>query len=225
MENRLIFANWKSNKTKDEAKNWLEEVSVQAFPQNLAIVILAPFTLLDFVGSYIKMNSLPLKVGAQDISPFKSGPYTGEVSASQIKEFSEFVLIGHSERRTNFGESNEMIRKKIERALSSGLMPVVCISEVTHLEGLESYKDIVIAYEPPSAISTSSPNALAENPDLVSEFAQKVMEKMSVRIIYGGSVDANNIKNYLTLDNISGALVGGASLDPLSFTNILKNAV
>ncbi|MBI2621146.1 MAG: triosephosphate isomerase [Candidatus Levybacteria bacterium] len=225
MKDALIFANWKSNKTKNDAKNWLEEVSVQIFPQNLEIVILAPFTLLDFISSYIKMNSLLLKVGAQDISPFESGPYTGEVSASQVKEFAEFSLIGHSERRSNFGESNEMIQKKVERAESSGLIPVVCISRISQLESLGSNRDIIIAYEPPFAISTSGPDASPENPDLVSEFVQKIKEKIQSKVIYGGSVDAQNIKEYLSIENVDGVLVGGKSLEPQSFINILKNAV
>src|SRR3990172_1181651 len=198
MKNALIFANWKSNKTKNEANNWLEEVSLQNTAQNLEIVILTPFTLLDYVSAYIKTNSLSIKAGAQDVSPFENGPYTGEVSASQIKEFAEFVLIGHSERRTNFEESDEMVRKKVEQAASFGLIPVVCISELSQLTGLQSYQDIIVAYEPPSAISTSGPNASAENPDLVSEFAAKIKEKLSVKVIYGGSIDADNIKEYLS---------------------------
>ncbi len=225
MKNALIFANWKSNKNKNEAKNWLEEVSVQTFPSNLEVVILLPFTLLDFVSNFIKERSLPFKIGAQDVSPFESGPYTGEVSASQIKEFAEFALIGHSERRTNFGESDEMVRKKVEMVTAKGLIPIVCVSELLQLNGLESYEDIIIAYEPPGAISTSGPNANAENPQSVSMFAQKVKERILANMIYGGSVNTENVSTYLNLENVDGVLVGGESLDAKSFINILKNAV
>jgi len=224
MKNKLLVANWKSNKTKNEAKTWLEEVSVQNFGDSLEMVILPPFTLLDCVNQYIKMNSLPFKIGAQDISPFDSGPYTGEVSAKQAKEFADYVLIGHSERRTNFGDSDEMVRKKVNLAIAEGITPIVCFSNASQLDGLESKKEIVFAYEPKGAISTSGPNAQPENPSLVSEFVQKIKEKILSEVIYGGSVNSNNVKEYLDLENISGALIGGQSLDPVNFINIIKNA-
>lgn len=225
MKNALIFASWKSNKTKNEAESWLGSISSETFPSNLEVVILPPFTLLDFISNFIKERSLPFKIGAQDVSPFESGPYTGEISASQIKEFGEYALIGHSERRTNFGESDEMVLNKVKQVASFGLIPVVCVSDLSQLTGLQSYKDIIIAYEPPGAISTSGPNANSENPEQVSEFAQKVKERLQTEIIYGGSVNAGNVRDYLSLENISGVLVGGESLDVKSFINILKNVV
>lgn len=224
MKNKILVANWKSNKTKTEAKNWLEEVSAQSFPEILEVIILAPFTLLDTISGHIRVNDLPFKLGAQDVSPFDSGAYTGEISAKQIKEFADYVLIGHSERRTNFSEDKEIVRKKIEKAIAAGLTPIVCVSDLSQIDNLESNKEIVIAYEPPGVISTSGPNASPESPALVSEFIKKLKERLSVEVIYGGSVDADNIRKYLSLENISGVLVGGQSLDPGSFINILKNA-
>ncbi|EKD86321.1 MAG: triosephosphate isomerase [uncultured bacterium] len=224
MKKTLIAANWKSNKTKNEARNWIFEVSRQEFPDNLEIVILPPFTLLDFLDSFIKANNLKFKLGAQDISPFGLGAYTGEVNASQVKEFASYVLIGHSERRKNFSESDEQINQKIQQAESLDLIPIVCVSDVSQLEDLKSEKEMVIAYEPPGAISTSGPGAKAEDPDSVLEFVRKIKEKNPARVIYGGSVGADNVKDYTGLDNIEGVLVGGKSLDAESFINLVNNA-
>lgn len=224
MKKTLIAANWKSNKTKKEARNWIFEVSRQEFPENLEIIILPPFTLLDYLDSFIKANNLKLKLGAQDISPFGLGAYTGEVNASQVKEFASYVLIGHSERRKNFSESDEQINQKIQRAESLDLTPILCISDILQIKDINSKKEMIIAYEPPGAISTSGPEAKAEDPDSVLEFVRKIKEKNPARVIYGGSVDSNNVKNYTELDNIEGVLVGGKSLDAESFINLVNNA-
>ena len=220
MKNVLIFANWKSNKTKNEAKKWLEVVSLLDFPDNVEVAVFPPFTLLDILSGYVKVNSLPFKLGAQDISPFDSGAYTGEISASQIKEFAEFVLIGHSERRINFGESDEVVREKANKAIGAGLIPIVCISSLDQITGL-TQEQIIFAYEPIGSIGTGNP----EDPTLVNKIAGQIKEETNRKVIYGGSVNADNIKDYLSLENISGSLIGGASLDPLSFTNIIKNAL
>lgn len=219
MKKMLIAANWKSNKTKIEAKTWLDEVSKVSLPQSLEVVIFPPFTLLDFVSNYTRENDLPFKVGTQDISPFEQGPFTGEVNANQIKEFADYVLIGHSERRTNFGESNETINKKIERSLAGNLIPIVCVSNLDQINSLGS-QELIIAYEPISAIRTGSP----EDPSEVNSIANQIKSAAASRVIYGGSVNGENVRDYLNLNNISGVLVGGESLNPSSFNNILKNA-
>lgn len=222
MKNVLLAANWKSNKTKFEAKDWLKEVSAQSFGEGLEVVILAPFTLLDTISGYIRVNDFPFKLGAQDVSPFDDGAYTGEVSARQIKEFADYVLIGHSERRTNFGESDEMVRKKVERAIAQELKPIVCISDLSQVANLKFDQELTIAYEPLEAIGTGKP----QDPDSVEFMANQIRAKMSsARIIYGGSVNADNLRDYINLDGIEGALVGGGSLNSSSFIDILKNAI
>lgn len=224
MKNLLIAANWKSNMTKDEAKIWLEEFSIEEHPQGVEIVLLAPFTLLDMVSSYVKVNSLPIQIGAQDVSPFDKGPFTGEVTAEQIKEFGSYVLIGHSERRSNFSESEDMVNKKIERAKNAELKTIVCVSNLDQLNKLPD-GEMVIAYEPPGAISTSGPGAHAEDPHAVAEFVKKISEKRQGLIIYGGSVNPDDVRNYTNIDNITGALVGAKSLDPQSFSSVIRNAI
>jgi triosephosphate isomerase (TIM) len=220
MKDLLIAANWKSNITKSEVKNWLDEFFLNQFPQQISILLLPPFTLLDNISSFIKVNDLNLKLGAQDISPFDVGSYTGEVNATQIKEFAEYVLIGHSERRTNFFESNETINNKIDQAIKTGLKPVVCVSDMKQVEDLKG-QDIFLAYEPINAIGTGSP----EDPNTVSSFCREIKRKINTKIIYGGSVNSDNVKNYTNLDEIDGVLVGKESLRVSSFLNLIKNAV
>lgn len=220
MKNKLLAANWKSNKTKFEAKDWLVEISNYEFPEGVEVILFPPSTLLDVVSGYVRVNSMPFKIGAQDVSPFGPGAYTGEVSAEQIKEFADYVLIGHSERRVNFSESTDMIIKKIDRAISVGLTPIVCVSELKELSGLSSSR-IVVAYEPISAIGTGE----AMDPNLVEDFSKEIKKINIQNVIYGGSVNSENVKSYLSLPSVDGLLVGGQSLDPKSFADLIKNAV
>ncbi|KKQ35569.1 MAG: Triosephosphate isomerase [Microgenomates group bacterium GW2011_GWA2_37_6] len=219
MKKLLIAANWKSNKTKNEARNWIFELSRQIFPENLEIVIFPPLTLLDFLDSFIKANDLHFKLGAQNISPFEQGSYTGEVSADQIKEFANYSLIGHSERRENFAEDEALINRKIEQAISQSLTPIVCISNLGQVRNLSSGR-IVIAYEPLDAIGSGKP----EDPRSVFNTINQIKQVRNVKVLYGGSVDSSNIKNYTSQENISGVLVGGQSLEAESFINLLNNA-
>ncbi len=220
MKNKLLALNWKSNKTKIEAKDWLVETSGIEIPEGLQVVVFPPFTLLDVMNGYVRVNSLPLKIGAQDVSPFEKGAYTGEVSAEQIKEFSEYVLIGHSERRSNLKEDVEIISKKVDQALSQGLKVVVCVSSLDELSGLKP-EGLVIAYEPIEAIGTGN----ATDPTAVEEMAKKIKSMGFKNVIYGGSVNSKNIKTFLDLPSIGGALVGGESLDPKSFESLIRNAI
>lgn len=221
MKRMLIAANWKSNKTKNEANSWLEEFISQELDSRLEVIIFPPFTLLDFVSEFVKNNNLPFKIGAQNLSPFESGSHTGEVSATQIKEFADYVLIGHSERRDNFLESNELVTQKIEKALKAGIIPIVCVSELFQLEGTSFDRETVIVYEPIWAIGTGNP----ESPEETDKFAKELEKRGFQKVLYGGSVDASNVNNYLHLDSISGVLIGGASLNASTFSEVLKNAI
>jgi triosephosphate isomerase (TIM) len=220
MKNLLFLANWKSNITKPEAESWLYEFSENQPVQNTEVVVLPPFTLLDFINLKIKSGQLSLKLGAQDLSPFGSGAFTGEVNALQIKEFADYVLIGHSERRVHFLETNEMVNNKINKALESGLKPVVCVSDLKQVEDINR-NEIIIAYEPISAIGTGNP----EDPDAVDSFCRQIKLKFNVKILYGGSVNSENVNNYSQLEIIDGVLVGKESLSAASFINLVKNAI
>lgn len=223
--------------TVEDANKWFEEESsIEIFITNALllkdkigqgeneviekeIIICPPFTLFSTLKKMIDDKKLPFKIGAQDISPYEAGSYTGEVNGRQIKEFGDYVIIGHSERRTNFGESDELIFKKAEQALKSGLNPIYCIQdENTNIpSGIK-----LAAYEPPHAIGTGNP----ETPENAHRVAGIVKNKYPglEDVIYGGSVNSENIQSYIQKDTISGVLVGGASLDPVKFAALVKEA-
>lgn len=222
MDKLLIVANIKSYKTENEAKEWLENFKkIKEFEQSLdskKIIICPSFTLLSLFNSYISNNSLPVKIGAQNVSPFDEGAYTGEVNAKQIKDFAEFVLIGHSERRNNFGETDAMLSKKTELSLKYGLTPIFLVQEKDNLipQGIE-----IIAYEPVFAIGSGNP----DTPENADQIASAIKSKNNnYKILYGGSVTSENVKSFTSMSNINGVLVGGASLNPEEVIKIIQNA-
>lgn len=237
MKKVFIIANWKSNMTVEEAARWFEEESnIEVFINNALIlkdktvqsedgdyqkeiIICPPYTLFSTLKKLIEDKKLPFKIGAQDVSPFEPGAYTGEINARQIKEFGDYVIIGHSERRKNLGESDDLIFKKTEQALKNGLTPIYCIQD----ENTQIPNGVKIAaYEPPGAIGTGNP----ETPDNAHRVAGVVKSKYPgvEDVIYGGSVNSEIIQSYIQKDTISGVLVGGASLDPVKFAALVKEA-
>jgi triosephosphate isomerase (TIM) len=222
MKSLLIAANWKSNKTKIEAKKWLNSfASYYVFEKNKEVVIFTPFTLLDFVKSYVKDNNLKLILGAQDISAFDSGSYTGEISSEMLREFVEYVLIGHSERRINQKEDDDTIKRKVEQALKFSIKPIVCVSEISQIFKLKEHKDIIFAYEPLFAVGSGQ----AEDPLKADEVARDIKEyAKNAKVIYGGSVTSSNVNFFTKKENIDGVLVGTQSLEPDSFSEVISNA-
>lgn len=214
MKKLFIIANWKSNKTTVEAREWLESITTS----NKEIIICPPFTLLSTVNELITRLQLPIKVGAQDISPFDSGAYTGEVNARQIKEFADYVIIGHSERRQNFQEEDSILEQKIAMAIKYQITPLFCVQgQATFIpKGVD-----IIAYEPVLAIGTGN----ADTPKNADTVAKAIKEKNSISfVLYGGSVTADNIKSFTEMPNVDGVLVGAASLDSQEFIKIINNA-
>lgn len=212
--------------TESEAKTWLDRFKTYS-PAGEAgdiefideeIVICPSFTLLSFLKTYLLNNKFPVKVGAQDVSPFEEGAYTGEVSASLLKEFADYVLIGHSERRRNFMESDEMLFKKVELAIHYGLTPIFCVQgKETQIPSNSS----IIAYEPIDAIGTGHPDT-PENAQAVASFLKR--DYNAQHVLYGGSVTSKNVKEFTQMPNIDGVLVGRASLDAAEFYAIIQNA-
>ena len=221
---KYIIANWKSNKDTSEIITWFKSVSqlfIERKLKNLAdfeIVICSTYIHIPLVKQQITSYQLPFKVGAQDISPYSNGAYTGEVSAIMVSEFAEYVIIGHSERRIYFHEDEDMLREKTQMGFSAGLKTIFCVSN----NKAEIPPDVtIIAYEPIWAIGTGK----TETPLNANEVARKIKNDNKVHIvIYGGSVNKDNICNFLTEKEIDGVLPGNASLDPNSFWEMIVNA-
>lgn len=222
MSQVFIVANLKSYKIESEAKKWLEEFleikSYESKFENKKIIICPSFTLLPLFSSFVKENSLLVELGAQNVSPFDEGAYTGEVNARQLKDYCNYVLVGHSERRNNFNETEQLLGKKTELALKYQLMPIFCIQNNNNdiPQGVN-----IVAYEPTFAIGSGNPDT-PENADLISSSVNSKENKYN--ILYGGSVNSGNVGSFTKMPNISGVLIGGESLNAKEFIEIIKNA-
>ena len=223
MDKKLIIANWKSHKTIDETRSFLESIREKFADINFSNkeVVLSPsFTSLMFCYDFIKNNSLPLKLCAQNVSSYPEGAYTGEINAKQIKEFADFVLIGHSERKRYLNENENDVESKIKEAKDAGLKVVQCIQD----ENSRLHKDAdVIAFEPPNAISTFGVGDPDSPEDVTRVFSSLEGQLSGRRILYGGSVDKANVASYAQIKSCGGFLVGGASLNPDSFFTLLSS--
>ncbi len=248
MRTPIIAGNWKMNKTVREAEEFVETIREELDSiEGVEKVLCPPFTAISTVARLVQGTSI--KVGAQDVFWEDKGAYTGEISPVMLKEFCQYVIVGHSERRKYFGETDEHVNRKAKAAIAHGLIPIICVGE--NLEENEAglteevvvrqtrgalagflpseAERIVIAYEPVWAIGTGKP-ATPEGaqaviggvirPLLAELFGEEVARK--VRIQYGGSVDPSNIGGFVAQPDIDGALVGGASLRPRDFVEIVR---
>ncbi|MGB8318210.1 MAG: triose-phosphate isomerase [Ignavibacteriaceae bacterium] len=250
MRRKIIAGNWKMNNDINGTINLISNlVKSLNNSENCDVIVCPPFTSLSEANSQIK-NTV-IKLGAQNMYFENEGAYTGEISAQMLKSAGcEFVILGHSERRAIFNESDSLINKKIKKAISSGLKPIFCVGESLEqrekgvmkdiiktqvTEGLndisaEEIKTLIVAYEPVWAIGTGR-NATPEQAQEVHEFIRSLIkEKYSEEIAdnmiiqYGGSVKPDNAKDLLSQKDIDGALVGGASLKADLFLGIIRAA-
>ncbi len=243
MRKKLIAGNWKMNKSPSEAHSFVSTIRENTFENE--VVFLVPFVSIP--SAIDATQGSLIKIGAQNMHFEDSGAFTGEISAKMLKDLGvEYVIIGHSERRAYFGETDETVNKKIKKALEHGLTPIVCVGETLNQreQGItfdllrmqtkialldipsDSAKNIVIAYEPIWAIGTgvTATSAQAQEACLairntLSELYDGVAD--SIRILYGGSVTSDNSKELFDMPDIDGGLVGGASLKE-DFVNICK---
>jgi triosephosphate isomerase len=247
----IIAGNWKMNKTAAEGKALVEELKpLVAGLDNVEIGVAPTFTSLAAVVEAAKGSNI--KVGAQNVHWAENGAFTGEISAEMLKEVGvDFVIVGHSERRQYFGETDETVNLRTKAALAAGLDVIVCIGELleereggkteeileTQLKGglagltAEDMAKIVIAYEPVWAIGTGK-TATPEMAEETQAFCRKVIADIfgagvaeAVRIQYGGSMKAENSQELVAQADIDGGLIGGASLKADSFAALIKNAV
>lgn len=220
MKKLYIAANWKANKTWEEVSAWVKTfLETYQKVADLEIILCPSFIYLSQVKQLINMYKAACVLGAQDISPFPKGAYTGEVTGEQIKEYADFVIIGHSERRGHVGETDDLLEKKVAKAIEYNLTPIFCAQdENTPIPDSVS----IIAYEPVSAIGTGN----ADTPENANKVAKEIKEKKpnAKYLLYGGSVTKENVGSFITQGHIDGVLVGKASLDPLEFCSIIHNA-
>lgn len=252
MRKKIIAANWKMNVTISEAESFVEDFQRDVADVTGVEIVIAPaFTSLAKVSRLLE-NSRNIRLGAQNFHPQSSGAFTGEISAPMLRElFVRYVIIGHSERRQIFGETDAFINEKVLAALANELKPILCIGETlaqreagqekeilaSQLRGAlvnvpaEEFADLVIAYEPVWAIGTGKTASAAQAQDAHAH-TREVLAGLSdaetakkIRIQYGGSVKPDNAVELLHQPDIDGALVGGASLEPRSFTRIVTAAL
>jgi triosephosphate isomerase len=250
MRKKLIAGNWKMNKTSAEAAALVADiVSSVGTVQDVDIVVCPPFTSVETVGKAVDGSTV--KLGAQNMHHEASGAYTGEVSAEMLRSlFARYVILGHSERRAYFGETDAFINQKLIAALKAELKPILCVGETleereagdtlkvvqTQLEGglvgvaEDSAAEIVIAYEPVWAIGTGKV-ATVEQAQEVHAYIRDLLGKLlspaaaaKIRILYGGSMKPANAPDLLAQADIDGGLIGGASLEARSFAQLVEAA-
>jgi triosephosphate isomerase len=248
----IIAGNWKMNQTQTEAISLVQTLSYELKEKDYArveVVVCPPFTALRSVELVIEGEHLPIALGAQTLFWEDEGAYTGEISGAFLKALHcTYVIVGHSERRKYFGETDETVNKRTHAAFRHDLLPIVCVGETDDereagrtedvverqvrggLDGLtrDQLGKVVIAYEPVWAIGTGKA-ATPEDANETIGFIRKTLASIAddetaqaIRIQYGGSVSAGNIAQLMAQSEIDGALVGGASLDPKGFAMIVK---
>ncbi|QIB70767.1 triose-phosphate isomerase [Aminipila butyrica] len=247
MRKPLIAGNWKMFKTTAEAKDFAAEFKKIYVSSDIQVAVCAPFTQLEALKE--AFQDTDIQVGAQNLHFAEEGAFTGEISAAMLKEIGvDCCIIGHSERRQLFGETDEMVNKKLHQAFASGIRPILCVGESLEqrdggqafdlvrsqmkagMQGLHADQAaaLIVAYEPVWAIGTGR-TAEPEQADEMCGFIRQVVEDLygeeaadKVLILYGGSVKPSNASELLNMGDIDGALVGGASLVPEDFIQIVN---
>ncbi|MCP3892084.1 MAG: triose-phosphate isomerase [Desulfobulbaceae bacterium] len=247
MRKPIIAGNWKMSLSIAEAREFVTAIKAQVSGENVEAVLCAPFTMLKDVKE--AASGTAIKVGAQNMHFEESGAFTGEISPSMLKEIGvDYVIIGHSERRQYFNETDETVNKKVLKALEHNILPIMCCGETLEQREAEETKNVVkiqvekalagvdkqiltnvvIAYEPIWAIGTGKTATSAEANDVIKYirgvvadmFGQEIADK--IRIQYGGSVKPGNVAEIMGESDIDGALVGGASLQAESYLGLVN---
>jgi triosephosphate isomerase (TIM) len=249
MRKPIIAGNWKMYKTKDDALAFIYAVNLAVPSKDLVESVICSPSI--FLRDLVKREGENIKIGAQNMHYANEGAYTGETSAAMLKSYGvDFVVIGHSERRAYFNETDETVNLKVIQAINNDITPILCVGESLEIREAgttdlvvkkqieKAYLNIdaeealktVIAYEPIWAIGTGRTATPDQANDTIKSI-RKVLQNLygkevaeAVRILYGGSVNTKNIESLLSMSDIDGALVGGASLDPTSFLTLVKAA-
>ena len=241
----LIAGNWKMNTTVDEARTLANALASNLDGvSGVEVLLCPPFISLTTVGREI--SGTTLKLGAQNLHPEPKGAFTGEVSPAMLSGLCDYVIVGHSERRALFGEDDDFVNRKLHSALAHDITPILCVGEtlaqresntteevltrqvIGGLKGVPPEADFVVAYEPVWAIGTGKAASASDAQQAIALIRQTISQQLgeqtagNTRILYGGSVKSSNIGDFITSDDIDGALVGGASLDPDDFSGIVS---
>lgn len=248
MRKAIIAGNWKMNKNITESLDFADKIKEVKLDENVEKLIIAPFTSLYALSK--AFNGSDIKLGAQNVYFEKEGAFTGEISLDMLSDIKiSYVILGHSERREIFKEDDDLINKKLKAVIGSNINPILCCGESLEerndnrhkekiksqiksaLEGIDEaeLKDkLVIAYEPIWAIGTGKTASSDDAEEMCSYIRSLIADLYSedlaenIRVQYGGSVKANNVKEIMAKENIDGALVGGASLDPVTFAKLIN---
>ena len=247
MRKKVIAGNWKMNMLPNEAISFIEEFAPLVKDTKHEVILCVPYT--DLFYALLNAQGTNIKIGAQNMHWEEKGAYTGEISAQMLKSIGvEYVIIGHSERRQYFAETDETVNKKIKSALENNLKPIVCVGETLEqreqgitekiittqvekaLDGIsaENLNNIIIAYEPIWAIGTGKTATKEDANETIKQIRKKLAEiygqNEAERVIiqYGGSVKSSNAKELFEMSDIDGGLVGGASLKAEEFSKIVK---
>jgi triosephosphate isomerase len=252
MRQKIVAGNWKMNKSFQEADELLFDIvkRLENKPEDVQLIVCPPAVYLELATDMVEEEDVMLQVGAQNVSQFESGAYTGELSASMYSSMNlDFCIVGHSERRKYFGETNEVLAQKVDRLLDYGIQPIFCCGEVLeereagkhfdvvkqqieeslfHLTGHEM-SNVVIAYEPVWAIGTgktaSSEQAQEMHAFIRGLLREKYGEEVAceISILYGGSCNPGNAKELFANPDVDGGLIGGASLKAGDFMQIAQS--
>jgi len=248
MRRKIIAGNWKMNMLPNEAMNFINALEPKVKNEKCEIILCVPYT--DLFYSLLTAQNTNIKIGAQNMHWEEKGAYTGEISAQMLKCINvNYVIIGHSERRTYFAETDETVNKKIKAAFENELTPILCVGETLKQRELglaqevitqqtelalntlskKQVEDVIIAYEPIWAIGTGKVATKEDANEAIKQIRNKIASlygeetAQNVSILYGGSVNSKNAKDLFSTSDIDGALVGGASLKVEEFEAIIKS--